>query len=247
MKKLLYAGFCAALLMSVGCALSGYGILIDGYSGEVINTSGKALITGSQLAVGFGNGVWESYNAFIDQKADGYGVITNYSWIGTDAVHFKDFTYCSPDWVGCSFYTEANVLPYFDGSFNFNCYLAAPSWLRVGTSGRYGECGNASLEANNLMNVLDIVDGNTLAGVINRHTTQLYVNSNGFSSAMNIYGSYPFTYHLSHESLGLDLSSPLWGAQQRVLQNWRENYQGENGSEVDLYYKGVHFSRTVMF
>ena len=247
MKKLLYAGFCLALLMGLGCAITDYPIITDWYTGETIATNGKALIMSTgQVATTYPDGGSDCSFSMIDQKATGEGTLTSYNHFTTDGSMFLDHLYCSPDWTGCSMVTASNGGEPFDFTANWNCKGIRSLYYVLSVGVRYGECGNASLEANNVMNALDVVNSNTLAGVINRNTTQAYLTSNGFSTAVNIYGSYPFTYNLQQERFTIDMSTPLYNAQRRVMTNWRDNYQA-GSTNLDIYYKGVQISRTMFF
>jgi hypothetical protein len=249
MKKLLYASLALALLMGVGCAIGDYHVITDTNTGEPINTSGKArLLPYAEIALGNGSN-WQYTHWMMDQAASGAGTLTNYVrvWDYGDTDMWFGSWYCSPDWNGCSFLTapnsaDGNPYPY---TLNYNCadfsriyYLMS----YVAYNYRYGECGNASLQANNIMNALDVVDGNTMRGVINRNTTNVYLSSNGFSSAINIYGSYPFTVDLGKQTVSIDASSPLYGAQRRVMDNWKNNFQ--NGTTTaDIFFQGVQIKR----
>lgn len=242
MKKLFYAGFCLALVMGVGCAISNYPVMVDGYTGEVINTNGKAYIMPStQISTTWPDGTDCAFSC-IDQKASGAGVITTYNHFTTDGSNWIDNTYCTSDWNGCAMVTCENGGYEFDYVANWNCKGVRSLYYVVNYTSRIGECGNASLTANNVMNALDVVSGNEMVGVINRSTTQAYLTSNGFSSAINIYGSYPFTLDLQQNRVTMDMSSPLWNAQRRVMTNFRDNYQ-EGPTTLDLYFKGVHIQK----
>jgi hypothetical protein len=104
MRKLFYLGFCLALAMGFGCAITDYELMTHYWTNEIINTNGKAHIAFDQgIASGDGTN-WHIFYSMVDQKAGGDRVITTYDEVSTyaDGPAWLDYFYCTPDRNGCA-------------------------------------------------------------------------------------------------------------------------------------------------
>jgi hypothetical protein len=148
MKKLLYLGFCLVLAMGVGCAITDYPVMVDAYTGEIVNTNSNAMILSSQVATIWADGA-DNLFTMINQKADGSGTLRTYNYYTTDGTYFQDYNYCHPDWNGCAIVTAENGGPMFDYTYNINCNGIRSLSVLVGMGMRYQECGRLDMGTKN--------------------------------------------------------------------------------------------------
>lgn len=233
MKKLLYLGFCLVLAMGVGCAITDYPVITDFYTGEVINTNGKALIANdSQIATIWADGA-DNLFTMIDQKANGDGTLNTYNYYTTDGTYFIDFDYCSPDWNGCAVATAENGGDMFDYTWNPNCRGARSLSLLLGAL-RYGECGRApmtAVEKAEFITSLQQFGPNTVGGVLTRQSALISINS----QMMRVYGATPFQIDFRSGAYAtFDFSSPL---SQLMVDQARDQFAGP--AYVEIMYNGM--------
>jgi hypothetical protein len=209
MKKLFYMGFCLVLAMGIGCAATNYPVIIDGYTGAIENTNGKALIIpSSQVATLWSDGA-DNLFWMVDQKANGDQTITTYNYYTTDGTNFIDFDYCSPDWTGCAIYTAPNPVvgdvDIFDGTPNYNCDGARSYSVRVSFGARYTECGRGIMDRLNATQTMTELNGNLIAN-LSRANTQIIVGDQNLSMV----GVIPIELNLEgNGTLAIYADSPL--------------------------------------
>jgi hypothetical protein len=253
MRKALYAGFCLVLAMGIGCALTDYPVMVDSYSGETINTNGKALIMpGSQVATIWDDGA-DNLFWMIDQKADGSGVITTYNFFTTGGTYFQDFTYCEPAWNGCAIWTAQNGGDPFDGQWNQNCAGSRSlSYLKAYGARYYGECGRAQLtldQRNTLLNTGSWLSDTEIAFYLHNGNTSLWVNNNaGVNSLVPFLGA--ITVKLDWQGrtplATIDMTHPLLQNSRNFLADWNDRY-GSGNNTVTLEFNGVSKSFDMAF
>jgi hypothetical protein len=132
----------AVLALSMGCAITNYPVMIDGETGTIINTNGKAMIIPTSQVITLWGTQNEELFSMIDQKADGDATIWTYTNITYGAPAFMDFTYCEPDWTGCAAVTADDPQPTVPFQYTINnCQGARSVSLLVSYYGRLTECG----------------------------------------------------------------------------------------------------------
>lgn len=252
MKKLLYLGFCVALAMAFGCAITNYGTIVDndqgnGSSSGVISTNGKAHITeSSQIGTLVGDGVEELIN-FVDQKGDGTAKLTtynNFSSFGAASTFHDDF-YCNPDWNGCAVFTapDNNDGNIFDGVENEACGESLSVLLSTGRY--YGECGRSKVALRDRLTLLGEGELQARFGEmglfynLNATNTSVWLDNNqGVVSPLNVRGSMGLWVSGERKVGILDATNPLVATTLRSYANWLS----ENGSDhttVNLCLHGV--------
>jgi hypothetical protein len=203
-------GFCLVLAMGVGCAFTDYGVIIDGYTGEIENTNGKAMIMpGSQVATIWSDGA-DCLFTMVDQKANGDQTLTTYNHYTTDGSYFQDFDYCSPDWTGCAIYTAPNPVvgdvDIFDGTANYNCSGARSYSVRVALYGRYTECGRGWQDRLSATQTMNEMNGDLVAN-LSRANTQFVIGD----QQLNMIGVVPVELNLEGAgTLAVYLDNPLF-------------------------------------
>jgi hypothetical protein len=250
MRKLLYLGFCLALLMGMGCAITNYALMTEyWYGNQVYNTNGKAQIRFDQ-GVAFGDGSdWFFFTNFVDQKANGnrklntYSLVTPYS---SPNAPWTDYFYCTPDWNGCAIWSaddpEGPDDP-FDGTYGVNC-PGAQFLKTLLSSGRYyGECGRASLPVADRINLLSsgtLIDEYTLGYTLNGGNTTIILDNNaGVRSLVPVLGQVGLevgTFKMGHTML--DATNPLLANSARWVADWNDTY-GTNHTSITVVYNGV--------
>jgi hypothetical protein len=247
MRKLFYAGFCLVLAAGVGCAITDYELMFDSYSGEIINTNGKAkLIPSSQVALIWSDGA-DNLFSMVDQKANGDRTLTTYNFYTTDGTYFWDTTYCSPDWTGCSIWTapdpEVGDVDPFDGSWNQNCSGSRSLYYLTTTTRYYGECGRGGLDVASKLQLLSTgqqVDDWTLRYNMNNGNTNILLNNNaGMQSSIGVMGAVQVEWNtrgLDH--LILNMTHPLIGNTMRSVSDWNDRY-GTGMTTATIVFNGV--------
>lgn len=247
MRKLFYAGFCLVLAIGVGCAITDYELMYDSYSGEIINTNGKAkLIPSSQVALIWSDGA-DNLFSMVDQKANGDRTLTTYNFYTTDGTYFWDTMYCSPDWTGCSIWTapdpEVGDVDPFDGSWNQNCSGSRSLYYLVATTRYYGECGRQTLTVGERLNVLSYgqqVNDYTLRYNMNNSNSHILLNNNaGVSSLIGLMGSIDVVWNLKgNDTLTLNMTHPLLGNTMRSIADWNDRF-GTGVTTATIGFNGV--------
>jgi hypothetical protein len=262
MKKLLVFGFCAAVLMGFGCALTDYGVIVDNNQG-VVNTHGKAhVIQGIQTATIWPDGA-DNLQWSVDQQASGDATLstTNFhsDYFGGENP-FVDQKYCTPDWGGCSIATAqdtpARPFPSFDYNPNPNCFGFRSLSLLVASSRYYGECGRTAvtdrttklLALANDMTPVQLNGATWLKGNLNALNTSIVLNNkNGSVFALPITSQIGVTVNLAQRKMLVDMTNPN---NRNLLQsaiNWNNAHPGPyvgvtmtiNGTALNYDVKGT--------
>lgn len=234
MRKLFYVGFCLVLALGVGCAITDYPVIQDYYSGEIVNTNGKARIavTG-QIATIWPDGA-DNLFSMVDQKANGDQTLTTYNYYTTDGTYFYDLLYCTPDWNGCSIWTAPNpvvgdVDP-FDGQWNQNCAGSRSLSYLLSTTRYYGECGRAVLNVRdrvNLMSSATLIDDYKLAFNLSAANTSIFFDNNaGMKSLIPFVGNVGLVVDVhGKRSTAIHMDNPLLGNTLKAAADWAGRYQ----------------------
>jgi hypothetical protein len=226
-------GFCLVLAMGVGCAITDYGVIIDGYTGEIENTNGKAMIIpSSQIATIYSDGA-DCLFTMVDQKANGDQVLTTYNHYTTDGSYFQDFDYCSPDWTGCAIYTAPNPVvgdvDIFDGTANYNCSGARSYSVRVALYGRYTECGRTTMDRLSATQTMTENNGLLVAN-LHRGNTTVWIGDN----VMPTIGVVPIELDISGQgTLALFLDNPLVARNLITLADLLDRYGVNQNVRID--------------
>lgn len=256
MRKLFYLGFCLVLAMGVGCAITDYELMSDSYSGEIINTNGKAdIIPSSQVATIWPDGA-DNLFSMVDQKADGDRTITTYNFFTTDGTYFFDTTYCSPDWTGCAIWTapdpEVGDVDSFDGAWNQNCAGSRSLGYLVATTRYYGECGRASMSVQERMQLFDagtLLDDFTLAYNLNAGNTSLFFDNNsGVKSLIPFLGNIGVELNIrGNREMTIRVDNPLFSNTMNAAADWVDTY-GTGMTTVTLSFNGIekNFSTKIL-
>jgi hypothetical protein len=249
MRKLFYLGFCLVLVMGLGCAISNYRLMTDTWSGEVINTNGKALIQFDQgLALGDGT-TWFNFFTMVDQKAGGDRVLNTYTakFDYSVANPFKDFFYCTPDWIGCAVLTAQDPEDPADDPFDFvwntNCDGALQLSYVLDSDRYYGECGRAAHTVQDRLNFLasgNMIDEYTLGYNLNAGNTSVILDNNaGVRSLVPVLGSISLELNtFKGNSVMLDMSNPLFSNTLRWMADWNDTY-GTGATQMTVIYNGI--------
>lgn len=247
MRKLFYLGFCLALAMGFGCAVTDYA-LMTGEDG-VISTNGKALIAFEQgIAIGDGT-YWHNFYNMVDQKANGNRTLTTYDNMSSyaDGSSFWDYFYCTPDRNGCSIWTaddpEVGDVDPYDGSWNQNCRGATLLKTLVASDRYYGECGRAAIPVADRLNLLSagaLINEFTLGYNVNAGNTSLILDNNaGVRSLVPLLGNVNVQLSTFKASgLSIDASNPLVGSSMRWVADWTDTY-GTGATKMTVIYNGV--------
>jgi hypothetical protein len=249
MRKLFYLGFCLALAMGFGCAITDYVLMTDYGTGEIISTNGKAMIAFDQgIAIGDGTN-WHIFYNMVDQKANGNRVLTTYAQATSydDPIPWLDYFYCTPDRNGCSIWTaddpEVGDVDPFDGKWNINCQGATLLYSLLSSSRYYGECGRAAIPVQDRLNFLaagNLIDEYTLGYNMNAGNTTLILDNNaGVRSLVPLLGNVNLqvgTYKMF--SMHTDMSNPLVGASMRWMADWNDTY-GTGATTMTVIFNGV--------
>jgi len=152
MRKLSFAAFLAAVVLSLGCAITDYPVIFDtrGADANAVLQSfyDKAyVIPSSQVATIWADGTDELYTEVTqDWKGDQF-LYTFDNFDATASVEFLDQTYCDPvRQSNCAITTAWNPDDasdvQFDYTYDLSCTGARSLSLLVGYSSRIGECGS---------------------------------------------------------------------------------------------------------
>lgn len=253
MRKLFYVGFCAALMMGFGCAITNYDLIVNEYGGEVINTNGKARIMTAQVAT-----IWPDGNDncqwYVDQAANGDRALTNYNF-GTapGENYFVSDLYCTPEWNGCSMITasdpEVNDVDIFDYTYNINCKGIRSLYYIISTTRYYGECGRSARPS--LTDRLDMLAAGQLGTLqgqtglwfnLNRNNTTITLdNKAGFTAALPFNSSIRMWMNPTHRRYALFLDSPMLSGDQRRYADFLANH-ATGQTLATITYNGVSWS-----
>lgn len=218
MKKLLYAAFCLVLTLGIGCAVTNYELMQDGYNGEIENTNGPALMEqGIQTATTWPDGS-DNVQWFVDQKANGDRALTNVNYFTTDGSLFVDYMYCTPDSNGCSTVSasdpEVGDVSIFDFKFNPNCSGSRSLVYVVSTTRYYGECGRAvkAFDKMRLMAMLNWDAPDKASAVFGRNNFALKLVGQDLSSlALPMHGTIPVAIDFGARTARVDATNPVLG------------------------------------
>lgn len=216
MKKLLYAAFCLVLTLGIGCAVTNYELMQDGYNGQIENTNGPALIMqGIQTATTWPDGA-DNVQWFVDQKANGDRALTNVNYFTTDGSLFVDYMYCTPDSNGCSTVSasdpEVGDVTIFDFKFNPNCSGSRSLYYVVSTTRYYGECGRAvkAFDKMRLMAMLNWDAPDKASAVLGRNNFALKLTGEDNASlALPFHGTVPVSLDFGRKTATIDARNPL--------------------------------------
>lgn len=150
MRKLLYSVLVLALLTSLGCAITNYGVITDDrgdYSG-VIRTMHKAYVVPTgQVATIYADGSDELFTMVYQNQYADRTLYTFNNFDPTGAVNFLDQTYCDWRYEGCEIVRARDprqdwLDDPFDYEFFGDCSGARSLSLLVDQGSRLGECGD---------------------------------------------------------------------------------------------------------
>jgi len=232
MKKLFYLAFCAAVLMSLGCATISYPVITDDYFWTTVNTNGKAhVMETTQVGLGIGGKYYEQMS-FVDQAASGYqhiSVIEQQIAYMAGYVNFHSDTYCNPDWNGCAWYTN-DYMPITDCTFygpnsriNWACFKTSAYGLCY--IGRTAECGRGlgipkDLRGSEIVSLIGagIENGHNMIYNINNNTTRLVLqNPQGAMTTFKFAGNTELNVNLRKGTMLIDGNSPNWAVNVRKM------------------------------
>jgi len=237
MRKLFVLGFLVVAAMGFGCAVTDYDLITDNDSRGVVNTQGKAYIIRdfSTIAFAYPDGNDQAFY-MIDQNSAGVANIDTYNYYTTDGgTPYKDDSYCSPDWTGCSIVSATDTN---DGSdvmfdydhFNPNCSGARSLVYLLSTTRYYGECGRATITdrtqklislANNMQTVQRF--GRTvLHTALNANNLSVVFtnNSTGSTFTPSIISSVDLYLNFGARRASVDFSNPMNGRLFQNVTNW---------------------------
>lgn len=249
MRKLFYLGFCLVLVMGLGCAISNYRLMTDTWSGEVINTNGKALIMFDQgLALGDGT-TWFNFFTMVDQKASGDRTLDTYTAkFDYDVPNpWKDFFYCTPDWIGCSVLTaqdpEDPADDPYDNVWHVNCDGALQLSYVLDSARYYGECGRSNYTVNERLTFLSLgtaIDEYTLAYNLNAGNTSVILDNNaGVRSLVPMLGNVGLQLNtFKGNRATVDLGHPLLANTFRWMADWNDTY-GTGHTQMTVMFNGI--------
>jgi hypothetical protein len=250
MRKLFYVGFCLVLALGVGCAITDYPVIQDSYSGEIINSNGKARIavTG-QIATIWPDGT-DNLFSMVDQKANGDQTLTTYNYYVTgypEESPFFDLLYCTPDWTGCAIWTAPNpvmgdVDP-FDGQWNQNCLGSRSLYSLLSTTRYYGECGRAAWSVQDRMSIFDagtLINDFTLAYNLSAGNTSIFFDNNsGVKSLIPFLGNVGVELDIrGKRQISVNIDNPLFGNTLKAAADWADRY-GTGMTTVSVSFNGV--------
>lgn len=250
MKKVLYTAFLAAVVMSLGCAVTNYTLITDsaGPYGDVVVDSfyDKAyIIPSGQVATTGADGSDELYSLVV-QEWDGDRRISTYSnFDPTASVVFLDQQYCDPTRQSDCAITVANdpelpdAYPFssspinpsddpFDYAFDTSCSGADALSILLSQTSRIGECGsgvwNDKQVAYGEFSTLNITDfqGQLMYDVpVSNSTMSLELtNVNGQATPFNILGT--SQAYLDSQLRLLWVKSPVDQYNLRQLNAWSQ-------------------------
>lgn len=257
MKKALYLGFCLVLAMSVGCAITNYGLITDndqvanGQGSGVVNTNGKAKVySSSQIATIWSDGTDELFT-MVDQKANGDRTLTTYNNFSTGGdPTFHDDMYCNPDWQGCAIVTspdpEVGDSDIFDGTLNANCSGARSISVSLSTGRYYGECGRARMSLSDRLALANMGRLSTVNGQegllydLNRNNLSITLNNNsGVVSSLPVTGDFSmFLTSQGRRQMALDMTNPLGANVGRAFADFLRSY-GTSQTDITVTYNGI--------
>ena len=253
MRRLAYASFLVAVVFGLHCAITDYPLMTDEYTGEIINTNGKALIATNLFWVTEWPDGKDNPFTMVDQKANGDRVLTTYNFYSTDTDPLFDFTYCSPDWQGCALFTapdpqEGDVDP-FDGAANESC-LGWRSLVSFSPATyRYGECGRTTMTVEERMKLYgagEPVPGGGLAYRLHGGNAQLFFDNNaGVRSLIPLIGDVRAEVDVRGRGrMRMKFDNPLLAHTFRAAADWRERYE-TGRTTISLSFNGVEKSLDV--
>lgn len=234
MKKLFYLAFCAAVLMSLGCAMISYPVITDDYAWTIVNTNGKAhVMETTQVGLGIG-GKWYEHISFVDQGWDGYQHISviEQQMAYIDYLYSPNFhsdTYCNPDWNGCAWYTN-DYMPITDCTFygpnskiNWACFKTSAYGLCY--IGRTAECGRGlglpkDLTGSEIVSLIGagIQSGHNMIWNVNNNTTRLVLqNPQGAMTTFKFAGNTELNVNMKKGTMLIDGNSPNYAVNVRKL------------------------------
>jgi hypothetical protein len=242
MRKLFYLGFSLALLMGLGCAITEYPTIIDSYTGEMVNTNGKAkIVPSSQIATIWSDGA-DCLYSMVDQKADGDQGLETYNFYTTGGTYWFDNQYCHPDWNGCSIVSSnsphMDPIWFDDFRINYNCDgLRSLSYLIAVTDRYYySECGRMGTNVLDFANTMTQVNNHTLTINLNRNNTSVHFGDNNIP----VYGQNVFTVYLDGAVRSTLKLSPL----ARHTLNALKAHSGQSDL-LSVTVNGIEFSRNM--
>lgn len=253
MRKLFYVGFCAALMMGFGCALTNYDLITNEYDGTVINTNGKARVMSGQLALGWSDGQ-DNSQWYVDQKANGDRSLTNYNYFTEPGANpFVSDLYCTPEWTGCSMISaddpQVGDASIFDFTYNINCDGIRSIYYVLSTTRYYGECGRSARPS--LADRIDFLAAGQVGSFLgktglwynlNRNNTTITLdNRAGFTTALNFNSSIRMWMNPSQREVALLMDSPMLAGDQRRYADFLANH-ATGSTLATITHNGVSWS-----
>ena len=246
MRKLVYVAFLAMVAFGLHC-YTDYPLIVDEYTGEIINTNGKAkILPSSQIATIWPDGA-DNLFSMVDQKANGDQTLTTYNFYTTDGTYFYDDVYCSPDWNGCAIYTAPNPNSPdddpFDITWNQNCLGSRSLLGLMAAVERYTECGRSRLTVRDQMRLMEtgtLLDEFTLGYRLHAGNTSLFFDNNaGARNFIPILGDVRAELDVRGRGrVRLVLDNPLVAHSFRSAADWQERY-GTSHTTVTLTLNGI--------
>ncbi|MDQ7005938.1 MAG: hypothetical protein Q9Q40_01760 [Acidobacteriota bacterium] len=252
MRKLLYSVLCLALLASLGCAITNYGVITDDradFSG-VIRTGHKAYVTPtSQIATIWSDGSDELFTMVYQNQYADRKLYTFNNFDPTASVLFLDQTYCDWRYEGCEItrawdpHQDALDDP-FDFEFFEDCSGARSLSLLVSQESRLGECGDRVFaDLQNLAGEFADLPVTQFRGEaayvipVNAGNTNVSVTTpEGVTASVPLYGQ--FTGFVTEK---LQVVIPMTPNMKSQL-NWARNFVDQNGNlgTVEIQYGSLN-------
>lgn len=257
MRKLIYAALIAAVMLSLGCAITNYPVIFDDagpWADTVMDSfyDQAYIIPSGQVATIYADGSDELFSTvFQDNRGDQW-IYTYNNFDASGVVNFLDQTYCDPTRMGCAITTAWNpdypeAYPHgdqsntiddpFDYTFDTSCSGARSLSLLLSMGSRIGECGSGVwADPQAAAYEFSLLEKAEYRGVavyelpIDSSVASFSLTShdNSVSEEMPIYGR--FTSYLDSELRLAVPVTPNMQYQKRAL----EQFIGANGNRIQI-------------
>ncbi len=240
MRKLLYSVLILALLASLGCAITNYGVITDDrgdYSG-VIRTGHKAyIIPTSQTATTYPDGSDELFSMVTQNQYADRTIYTFNNFDPTATALFLDQTYCDWRYEGCEIIRARDPhQDHLDDPFDNEQFPECDGFrslsLFVDQAERVGECGDRIFSnRQDLAAEFAELPTTTFRGetayvvpMNDANTAITLTNTDGLSFNVPLYGQH--TGFITNKLQFVATMTP----NSRFVNEWLRNYATEHGS-----------------